>query len=1560
VTCTGLVYTTAAANPDATFSGCTVTSQYNGYTWASNSYIAAPGAATVSPSILAETGEGKSTDVTKLYKNNEDLEVLQVAWTTNGYTFSTSGLTNGGLISGENNCQTGTPDPICSASTNSSLSSSQVYDDINNTTSTVDPPNGLNEYADNDAANETGPSTGGTDAGGVPDATEMRWVGSAGSVIALPNGSDELFLSGAWPGDGDSDAFNQIFYATSTNGEYWTVPTPVLSTDYSFAASVTQDSELANNQDDPLGISAYYSGRAYAPSVVENPDGTLTMVFGADRVPKSIATAGSPVGVNPYLGSSSSSSGAYQPSTNPYYGGNSTGTFSDPALDRNILVVTLNPASAGSIATTTSLTSTLTPTTTVGQSVTYTATVGSSSDGGPATGTVAFTTSAGAISGCGSVPLSELTPDTASCTTTYQGIIDNTVQASYSGDSLFAASANATYPTTTTVSSSDNGSAVTGETVTYSATVADSGPAPTGTVAFSDSAGLISGCNSEALTSSSGQWVAQCAVDYPSALSSPDQVTVTYSGDSSTYSSTSAPLSETVSPAATTLTLSASDSSGGAPVVGEPVTYTAQIGVVTPGAGSPTGTVDFSDTAGALSSCGSVTLSSGTASCTVTYTSALAPPDSVTAAYSGDTNFDGSTSNTVQEPVNQSQTSVALAENTSSIIVGQSATFTAAVTPVSPGAGSPTGTVDFSDSDGQVTACATQSVSNVGGTQEAQCTVVFSAADAAGDTIFASYSGDQNFLGQAAVPTSLTIDRASTTVTVTSSDNGSAVTGETVTYSAVVAIVSPGAATPTGTVSFADTAGVISGCDAQGLSVNGASEYVASCPVTYPAALGTSNPDVLTATYSGDANTTTSSGTFDETVGPASTSVDLGATWSGGSQPVVGEPVTYTATIEVVAPGEGTPTGTVDFSDTTGALSGCGSVTLSSAMASCTVTYTSVLATPDSVTAAYSGDTNFTGSSSNILEGVGQASSVVTLSESTGSIVTGQTVTFTAKVSAAPPGAGSPTGYVDFSDTAEEISGCGTQELANVSGTIEASCTTVFASALATPDSVSAAYSGDGNFTGATSSSQSLSVGQASTSTTVSSSDNGRAVVGEAVTYTATVGVVAPGAGTPTGTVTFTDTAGKISGCNAIPVALSVTCIVTYTAPLASADDVTATYSGDPNFAGSSGLVDESVAKDATTTTLNASPDPAVTGTPTALTATVLVNAPGASTPSGTVTFLQGTTILCSDVAVSEGTSGATASCSVTYSKLPSGSESITASYSGDANETGSASEPLSLTVTEATHLSLSATPSPSHYAEAVTLHAGGLPNAATGSIAFSVGGTELCDVTVARGGATCAVPSALSPGTYSVAAAYSGNATYAPSNASTSFSVVKASTSITLKVSPKKAPFGTAFELVAGNIPAAATGSVTFTVDGASHVVAVSSPTTNFAVPAGLAPGSYPVSAAYSGDTNFTGSNASATFTIVKASAPFSASASPTSAAASQDITLGATGFPAAATGTVAYTSGATALCTATLTSGSSGTVADCTVVSGLAAKSYHVTARYSGSTDYNASSAATSFSVT
>lgn len=91
---------------------------------------------------------------------------------------------------------------------------------------------------------------------------------------------------------------------------------------------------------------------------------------------------------------------------------------------------------------------------------------------------------------------------------------------------------------------------------------------------------------------------------------------------------------------------------------------------------------------------------------------------------------------------------------------------------------------------------------------------------------------------------------------------------------------------------------------------------------------------------------------------------------------------------------------------------------------------------------------------------------------------------------------------------------------------------------------------------------------------------------GQEVTFTATVSVVTPGSGTPTGNVTF-----AIPDQPDVTVALAagVASFATSALP-AGTHTVTATYAGDANFSGSSGTTDYVVNQAQTTT--------AVAGTP--------------------------------------------------------------------------------------------------------------------------------------------------------------------------------------------------------------------------------------------------------------------------------------------------------------------------------------------------------------------------
>ena len=123
-------------------------------------------------------------------------------------------------------------------------------------------------------------------------------------------------------------------------------------------------------------------------------------------------------------------------------------------------------------------------------------------------------------------------------------------------------------------------------------------------------------------------------------------------------------------------------------------------------------------------------------------------------------------------------------------------------------------------------------------------------------------------------------------------------------------------------------------------------------------------------------------------------------------------------------------------------------------------------------------------------------------------------MTFTAIVSAASPGSGTPTGTVTFMD------GATTLDTATLNSNGKATFST--AALLAGSHSITVVYGGDTNFMASTTPILSQTVSLDSTTTKLSTSD-GSSVIGESVTFTATVKAVAPGNGTPTGTVTFMD-----------------------------------------------------------------------------------------------------------------------------------------------------------------------------------------------------------------------------------------------------------------------------------------------------------------------------------------------------------------------------------------------------------------------------------------------------
>lgn len=291
----------------------------------------------------------------------------------------------------------------------------------------------------------------------------------------------------------------------------------------------------------------------------------------------------------------------------------------------------------------------------------------------------------------------------------------------------------------------------------------------------------------------------------------------------------------------------------------------------------------------------------------------------------------------------------------------------------------------------------------------------------------------------------------------------------------------------------------------------------------------------------------------------------------------------------------------------------------------------------------------------------GTQTTTTAVSSSVQPSVSGQSITFTATVT--PSGSGTPTGTVTFKDGTTTL---GTATLSGGTGTFNTSALVVGS------HSITAVYSGDSTFTSSASPALGQTINKDGSSAAVSSSI-GSAVFGQSVTFTATIGAAAPGSGTPTGTVTFKD------GTTTLGTATLAGGAATFTtsALAVGSHSITAVYGGDANFgASTSGALGQAVNQDNSAATVVSSANPTSFGQSVTFTATISAAAPGAGTPTGTVTFKDGTTTL--------GTGNlAGGAASFTTSSLAAGGHSITAVYGGDANFIASTSSALTQTVNQ-------------------------------------------------------------------------------------------------------------------------------------------------------------------------------------------------------------------------------------------------------------------------------------
>ena len=282
--------------------------------------------------------------------------------------------------------------------------------------------------------------------------------------------------------------------------------------------------------------------------------------------------------------------------------------------------------------------------------------------------------------------------------------------------------------------------------------------------------------------------------------------------------------------------------------------------------------------------------------------------------------------------------------------------------------------------------------------------------------------------------------------------------GQSVAFTATVAPTA-GSGVPTGSVNFFDgTTQIGTGA----LNASGVAMFSSSS-----LAVGAHS---VTAVYAGDANFSGStSGVVAITIVALAKTNTTTAVSASAMQVTSGQSVMFSAVVTPTA-GSGTPTGSVTFLD--GATS-LGMATLSGGSGS--VSSSTLSLGTDTITVMYSGDANFSGSTSSAVTvtvvAPAKMGTVTTVSSSATQVTSGQSVTFTVSVKA-QSGMGVPTGAITFLDGGSQIN----------TATLSAGVASFTSAALAVGShAITAEYGGDSNYAASSSAAQMLTVAAAPT-----------------------------------------------------------------------------------------------------------------------------------------------------------------------------------------------------------------------------------------------------------------------------------------------------------------------------------------------------------------------------------------------------------------------------------------------------------------------------------------------
>ena len=678
----------------------------------------------------------------------------------------------------------------------------------------------------------------------------------------------------------------------------------------------------------------------------------------------------------------------------------------------------------------------------------------------------------------------------------------------------------------------------------------------------------------------------------------------------------------------------------------------------------------------------------------------------------------------------------------------------------------------------------------------------------------AVYSGDSYFAAVNSAPVTFTA-RFTSNVTVTS-----AVAAPTYGLAPLFSVaVSSAGSTIGGTVDLFDN----------GVKINATPLNVSGGRASYQSGVMSTGPHQIAARFAGDASNLPSSN-FDAplSITIARASPQLAVPMLIGSAAKV--PLVFSVAFLASVPGAALPTGTVNLLDAGSAL---GSASIVNGTA--TFSVSRLPAGVHSISAGYSGDVNYTSSLSAILNlPIAKTTPQLTLSTNSGFPVVGQAVTVTATVTGYSP----VTGTVKFLDGALNLSGSA------VPVTSGAATLTIIPASAGT-HSISAFYSGDGNNEAASTAASPLLLVVAQAQTSVVLTVSGQSVFGQSLTANSSVSAVAPGRGTPTGSIELRDGNTVLA---TIP--LSAGGAAGSVKPLVPGEHrLSAFYNGDSNFFPSqSPAVNITEAKAPTTASLSVSQSRLQTAL------SLFVSGVQTVSPTGDITFsLDGRAI---------GTAPLVAQASGALATLQVGpvSGALTAIYPGDGNFQPSSPAPVSIVPLPKLPLSFAVSTIPTLPSADqpfnCDIKVSGIGDAA------ATGAVQVFDAGALVGSAhvnpDIVITLSLSAGSHTLLITYAGDSNYVPVSTNLSLTIARVIPTAALAADVTSTVYGQNVSFVASlgipsslNLPLPS-GSIQF-LDGNNLIAtAIVNNGSARAFSTTLSPGIHQITAAYSGDSKW------------------------------------------------------------------------------------------------------------